>query len=397
VKKQFQTKTVLALVLAASALASIVTAMCFYGYLGGGTPLFTEIKTYIALRRKIGSEYVGKVDGAKVSQAALAAAVDALEDKWSLYLTPEQLEAYLESSSNAYAGIGISVVADEGTGGLAIQYVYPGSGAERAGVEVGDVVIAVDGEDITHLEFDEAVGKVRREIGESVLLRLIGAGGAQRDVEVEYAVILVSPVHFEMLEGGVGYIAIYNFEAHSADDFIAAVDALVVEGAKAFLFDVRNNGGGRAAELVRMLDYLLPEGEIFVGVTARGQEEIIYSDEHAVTRPAAVLVNEHSYSAAEYFAAVLREYNYAEVVGTQTTGKNRSQVTYLLPDGGALHISTGEYLTPSRVSLTETGGLTPDVVEEMSEEDIEALYYGKLPFEEDVQLMAALAHLNQAS
>jgi carboxyl-terminal processing protease len=200
-----------------------------------------------------------------------------------------------------------------------------------------------------------------------------------------------------MLEGGVGYIAIYNFEAHSADDFIAAVDALVVEGAKAFLFDVRNNGGGRAAELVRMLDYLLPEGEIFVGVTARGQEEIIYSDEHAVTRPAAVLVNEHSYSAAEYFAAVLREYNYAEVVGTQTTGKNRSQVTYLLPDGGALHISTGEYLTPSRVSLTETGGLTPDVVVEMSEEDIEALYYGKLPFEEDVQLMAALAHLNQAS
>jgi carboxyl-terminal processing protease len=195
----------------------------------------------------------------------------------------------------------------------------------------------------------------------------------------------------------VGYIAIYNFEAHSADDFIAAVDALVVEGAKAFLFDVRNNGGGRAAELVRMLDYLLPEGEIFVGVTARGQEEIIYSDEHAVTRPAAVLVNEHSYSAAEYFAAVLREYNYAEVVGTQTTGKNRSQVTYLLPDGGALHISTGEYLTPGRVSLTETGGLTPDVVVEMSEEDIEALYYGKLPFEEDVQLMAALARLNQAT
>ena len=226
---------------------------------------------------------------------------------------------------------------------------------------MGDVVIAVDGEDITHLEFDEAVGKVRREIGESVLLRLMGGepSGTWRWVRRHP----VSPVHFEMLEGGVGYIAIYNFEAHSADDFIAAVDGWWWKGRR-LLFDVRNNGGGRAAELVRMLDYLLPEGEIFVGVTARGEEEIIYSDENAVTRPAVVLVNENSYSAAEYFAAVLREYNYAEIIGTRTTGKNRSQMTDLLPDGGALHISTGEYLTPNRVSLTETGGLEPDVVVE---------------------------------
>jgi carboxyl-terminal processing protease len=110
-----------------------------------------------------------------------------------------------------------------------------------------------------------------------------------------------------------------------------------------------------------------------------------------------VLVNENSYSAAEYFAAVLREYNYAEIIGTRTTGKNRSQMTYLLPDGGALHISTGEYLTPNRVSLTETGGLEPDVVVEMTEEDSEALLFGRLPYEKDAQLQAALNRLRGAA
>jgi len=397
VKKQFQLRTVLALVLAASALASIVTVLCFYVYLGGGTPLFTEIKTYIALRRKIGSVYVGEADSEEISHAALSAAVGALGDRWSYYLTPEQLQAYLESSSNEFAGIGATVSKDEQSGGLLVEYVYPGSGAERAGIEPGDVIVSVDGEDITGLEFDKAVGKVAREIGESVLLGVVGEGGVRRDVTVEYAVIVVNPVRYEMLEGGVGYIAIQNFEARCADEFIAAVDALVEDGAQSLIFDVRNNGGGRAVELIRMLDHLLPEGEIFVGITARGEEDVVYSDADAVTRPAVVLVNQHSYSAAEYFAAVLREYNYAEIVGTRTTGKNRSQQTYLLPDGGALHISTGEYLTPNRVSLTETGGLEPDVVVEMSDEDNFALIYGKLPYEKDAQLQAALERLREAA
>lgn len=383
--------------LCASALASAVTAACFILYLGGGTPLFDDIRAYIALRKLIDDKYIGQVDEEAVSEAALSAAVDALGDKWSFYLTSEQLAMYLEASSNQYAGFGVYVAKDEATGGIAILTVYPGSGAEKAGLAAGEVILAVDGEDLTGLSFQEAADKLTRKEGESARLLVLGTDGQKREVTVEATLVVVSPVRWELLDGNVGYIAIDNFEAHAAEKFIAAVKELRNQGAEMFVFDVRNNRGGRVTELVIILDYLLPEGEIFVSMDAGGKERVITSDEKSLDLPAAVLVNAQSYSAAEYFAAVLREYNYASVVGVRTTGKNRSQVTYQLPNGGGLHISIGEYLTPGRVSLTETGGLAPDVAVALSEEKEAALQAGNLPFEEDDQLQAALRLLKEAS
>lgn len=387
----------LALMLCASALASVVTAACFILYLGGGTPLFNDIRTYIALRKTINQEYIGEVDDAAVSQAALSAAVEALGDRWSFYLTPEQLEAYLDASSNQYAGFGVLVAKDEATGGLAILAVYPGSGAEEAGLLAGEVILAADGEDITALSFEEAADKLTRQEGESARLLILGTDGTEREVTVKASLVVVSPVRHALLDGNVGYVAIDNFEAHAAERFIAAVEELMEQGAGMFVFDVRDNRGGRVKELVDILDYLLPEGEIFVSVSADGKEKVLTSDEKHLDVPAVVLVNARSYSAAEYFAAVLQEYKYAAVVGTRTTGKNRSQNTFLLPDGGGLHISTGEYLTPGRVSLTETGGLTPDVYVALSEEKEAALEKGALSREEDDQLLAALRLLMENS
>jgi carboxyl-terminal processing protease len=394
--RQFGTKTVIALMLLASALTCVIIAAAAWISFGTDAELLGELRTYFELRKNIEELYIGDYDSKEVSQAALSATVESLGDTWSYYLSPEEYEEYINTSNNQYAGIGISVIEDEATGGIKIKMVYPGSAAEQAGLKAGDVIMAVDGTDVTKMEFYDATDLIGGEIGDTVTLTILDAEGSTRDVEVVYSLIDTNPVSYELLEGGIGYIAIEDFESSAADEFIAAAEELMSQGAKSFVFDVRNNGGGRVTELKRMLDYLLPEGEIFIAIGKNGAESIAESDAACIEMPAVVLVNNYSFSAAEYFAAVLGEYDYATVVGQQTTGKNRSQVTVELPDGGALHISSGEYVTPNRVSLYDQGGLTPDVEITMTDEQYGLLYNEQLLKEDDIQLQKAIELLKQA-
>ncbi len=382
--------------LSASALTCVLVLVFIGLHLGLGTEMFGEIRTYIALRREIRNEYIGDYEGKDVSEAALSAAVLALGDQWSYYLTPEEYREYISSSNNQYSGLGISVRKDEQTGGLFITNVFPGSPAEKAGISAGDIITVIDGTDVSPLALGEATALIDGQFGKSVRLTVRGEDGAARDVEVEYALIETHPVSYKLIDGDVGYIQIKNFEGSTADEFVAAADALVQEGAASFVFDVRNNGGGKVSELTRMLDYLLPACDIFVAVDKSGGEDVIVSGPENVKLPCVVLVNAYSFSAAEYFAACLREYEYASVVGQQTTGKNRSQITLELPDGGALHISSGEYLTPNRVSLTEQDGLTPDIEITLSDEDNVLLFGGQLDASKDTQLLKALDILKQS-
>ena len=146
-------------------------------------------------------------------------------------------------------------------------------------------------------------------------------------------------------------------------------------------------------EMTEILDFLLPEGEIFISVDKSGNEEITMSGPDCVDLPFVVLVDRYSFSAAEYFAATLREYGRAEIVGEQTTGKNRVQSTLLLPGGGAVHISTNRYLTKDRVSLYETGGITPDYPVDLTDEEFSLFAAGELGSDSDAQIQMALARL----
>lgn len=382
--------------LLASALTCVAVFAAVWLIFGAGNGLFGELRTYFELRRNIQELYIGEVDEKKVSEAALTAAVESLGDTWSYYMTPEDYEKYINSSNNQYSGIGISVIKDEASGGIRIKIVYPGSAAEVSGLKAGDVIVAVNGTDVTKMEFTDAANLIEGELGETVTLTILDTEGKTEDVDVVYSLIDTNPVSYELLEGGIGYIAIEDFESTAADEFIAAVDGLMKQGAKSFIFDVRNNGGGRVSELRRMLDYLLPEGEIFVAIGQDGEESVTESDASHIDMSCVVLVNNYSFSAAEYFAAVLGEYDYATVVGQHTTGKNRSQVTIELPDGGALHISSGEYVTPNRVSLYDQGGLKPDVELSMTDEQYGLLYNDQLEKEDDLQLQKAIELLKQA-
>jgi len=389
--KKVSLKFTLTLMLLASAFTCLVLLLTIGRELGVFSGRYRYVREYAVLLSRIETLYIGEHDISETVTAANRAAVASIGDQWSFYLTREEYSSVMERMTNRLPGIGIRVAPDEETGGIDILYVYRGSAAEDAGLVFGDVIIAIDGEDITHLEFEEARSLFPRALGETIDLTVMRGDGSVETLTAVFSIIIVDPVtSYEMLAGNIGYIALSNFDAGSADSFISAVDRLIEQGARAFIFDVRNNNGGRVTELTRILDHLLPEGEIFISVDRRGVEEITRSGPETIDLPAVVLVNRYSFSAAEYFAAMLQEYDYADVVGERTPGKGRSQLLLRLPGGSGLNISTAEYLTKNRVSLYDTDGVTPDYEIDLTEEQFARLRGRTLPQDEDPQLIGAL-------
>jgi len=309
-------------------------------------------------------------------------------------MNPEEYASFLATSNNRYHGIGVEVQMDDETGGMLILGVYSDSGADLAGIVVGDIVTAVDGESILGLTLPDIRLMLRRPLGDTAVLTVLRADGDYHEITVLYSIVFTNPVTFEMLEGNIGYVILRNFEEDAGNRFIGAVNELIEMGAVAFIYDVRNNNGGRVTEVTQILDFLLPEGEIFISVDRSGIERITRSDEDFINLPAAVLVNERSYSGAEFFAAMLYEYNYAVTIGEQTTGKNRMQTTIPLDNGGAIHLSTGHYLTKNRISLYDVGGFTPEIVIVMTDEESELFNRGELERTSDPQFTRALTILH---
>ena len=337
--------------------------------------------------------FIDDYDEDTLADGAASGMVDATGDEWSYYLSADEVAAYEESMANAYVGVGITITEDAEAGGMRVEEVVSGGPAEEAGIRVGDLLLAVEGEDVLTLGIDGTRNLVRGEEGTHVNMHF-SRNGTEYDVSVERRSIETPVVTGELLDGSIGYVKIDNFDERSAAETIAFVKDLIGQGAEALLFDVRFNPGGYADELVKVLDYLLPEGDLFRSVDYAGREEVDTSDASCVELPMAVLVNEDSYSAAEFFAAALQEYEWATIVGSQTYGKGNFQTAFYLSDGSMVNLSIGKYYTPGGKSLSETG-VTPDVVVDLDDEQYALLYYGALERDEDPQFQAALDTLTQ--
>lgn len=343
------------------------------------------------LESLIEEKFIGEADPEKLEDAAANAMVKATGDRWSYYISAEEYESYREQTENAYVGVGMTIQATEDGSGFLIVDVIPEGPAQEAGIRIQDLLIRVGDMDVRSLTAAEVRQLVKGEEGTSVSLTLFRQGTLET-VSVQRRKVQTPVATFEMLDGNVGLVTIENFDERCAEESIYAIETLLKNGAEKLIFDVRHNPGGFASELVELLDYLLPEGELFRTVRYDGKEHVDKSDADCLEIPMAVLVNASSYSAAEFFAAALREYEAAVVVGEQTVGKGYFQTTYQLSDGSAVSLSIGKYFTPKGVSLAETG-VTPDLVVPVEEEEAAGIYYGTLTPEEDPQIQAAVKAL----
>lgn len=366
-------------------VAASTTALCFMVDRMKSGDKLDEVRRYLS------TCFIGDLDMDEVEDSAAGAMVQALGDEWSYYMTAEQYTVHQEDMSNSYVGIGITVMVRQDGKGIDITQVTEGSPAQAAGLKQGDVVTAVGDTSTAGAELSEVSSLVRGEEGTTVELTVL-RDGQSLTFQVERKRFETPVATYELLEDGIGLITIVNFDDRCSQETIAAVEALREQGAQALIFDVRNNPGGYKHELVEVLDYLLPEGPLFRTEDYLGREEVDESDADCVDMSMAVLMNLHSYSAAEFFAAALDEYDAAVTVGEKTYGKGYMQVTFPLSDGSAVNLSIGKYYTPNGESLAGVG-LQPDVELVVDEETAAKIAAGSLAPEEDPQIQAAVEAL----
>lgn len=356
-KKQFRLRAII-LTAALSVLVTLgAVALAAWLLLGSSGLAITAGAAYIK------ASFVGEYDADAMADCALDAMVESLGDRWSYYMDAESYAASKLRRANAYVGIGVTITYE--ADGLHIQSVTQGGPAEAAGLLPGEIITAADGNDLTGDQVQNGTALIQGEEGTQVVLTVLDAQGTAREVTVTRTRLKTNPVTYELLEDHVGYVALANFFTGSADQVKAAVEDLLNQGADSLIFDMRNNPGGYLGELTDLLDYLLPEGYIFRSGDRSGPKRAVKSDENCVDVPMAVLVNADTYSAAELFAAQLRESVGAAIVGEQTCGKGYSQVSLRLPGGRALNLSTKTYYTGSGVSLIGVG-ITPDLELELT-------------------------------
>ena len=377
-------------------VAIVASLMTFYSV--KSTPAAQQnaqgIEKLQELQSLLDQMYIGEIDQEYMIDMAAAGMVQGIEDQWSYYLPASEMQAYHDSMANSYVGIGITVARLEDGSGFQVQRVEPDSPAQKSGILPMDVIIGVDGVMVPDVGMDAALDMVSGEQGTDVKLTVL-RDETQTEVIVTRDLVLVEVAYGKMVTDQIGYVHITNFDSRCAQESIAAIESLMEQGAQALIFDVRFNPGGYRHELVKLLDYLLPKGDLFKSVDYRGREQVDVSDASCIEVPMAVLINGDSYSAAEFFAAALKEYDYAVTVGQNTTGKGYFQQLYNLSDGSAVNLSVGKYFTPNGVSLAEVGGLKVDIPVDVDQETAALIYGQMLPEQDDAQLQAAVAAMQE--
>ncbi len=395
-KKQLM--TTVALMLLTAALTYCITLYAsereYNAKLAGLSDREAEYAKIAEVRGYIDKYFVEDYEDKDITDGALFGMVASLGDRWSYYLPAEQFASVVNSTNGKIVGIGVNASYDSDRGAVLILDVYEGSPAEYAKLLPFDRIVSVDGVEVAQIGYDAAVKKIQGTVGTPVSLTVEREGVAEPiNLSITRREIDVQSVKAKILDGNIGYIKISSFDANVDKDFATALANLKKANVTGIVFDVRNNPGGLLSVLVNSLDPLLPEGIIIREENKSGKAITHYSDANELNLPMAVLTNEYSISAAEFFAAALQESGKATVVGEPTTGKGLAQSQIPLSDGSGIILSVSKYYTGRGASLEDSRGIKPDKTVELTAEEKKKFYL--LGEKEDRQLQAAIAAVNE--
>ena len=314
-------------------------------------------------------------------------------DIYTQYYTPEKMAELVEETEGEYAGIGCQLLADPTDALITVTRVFKGSPAEKVGMRSGDKIIYVDDVYYTAYEMNEAVDVMRGEPGGTVKVTVM-RGLETVDFDIVREVVNINYVEYEILEGNIGYVMVYDFLGNAYEVFSEAIDAFEKAGVSGMIIDLRDNGGGLVNVCVDMADLILSEGVV---VSMRDKYEVVEEykiDNEHFDVPMVVLVNEYSASASEILAGAIRDRGAGKLVGSKTFGKGIVQSELMFQDGSGVHITTAYYFTPNGECIHEIG-FEPDVQVELDEEAVTLYGLNNLPHEEDAQLQKAIEVLKE--
>lgn len=320
--------------------------------------------------------------------------VNALDDDYAAYMSPEEYNSWNESMSGNLVGIGVIVVYSNADKTMTVTLVFPDSPAEKAGLRPGDVILSIEGKTVSDMEYDDAVNSIKGEEGSTFCLTYKRDG---KDITAELtraAVTTQSVIGRMAKDSSIGIVTILQFDQTTPGQFKAAVDKLISDGVAGLVFDVRDNPGGDLESVLSTLSYILPKGSTLIKIISKDGEVQTREadDEHTIDLPMAVLTNKSTASAAELFTSCLRDYGKVKTVGTTTYGKGCMQSIFVLPNKGALKLTTKMYNPPIGESYHGIG-IVPDILVEMSDENA-SKHLLLIDEQDDNQLQSAISALH---
>ena len=362
------------LYVATALIAGMAIGAVMFPIHGGTAQSATDGDTYEQLNlfgevyEQIRRNYVEETKDKDLVEAAIDGMLTSL-DPHSSYLNPESLQEMQVQTKGEFGGLGIEVTMEEGV----VKVVTPidGTPAAEAGLQPGDLIINLDGEPVLGLSLNDAVDKMRGEVGTSIRLTIIRGGGDPFEVVLKRSVIEVKSVRWELEEGAIGYVRISSFSEKTDSglrDAIAALQKASDNKLSGVVLDLRNNPGGLLDQAISVTDDFLERGEV---VSTRGRDPEAAERWNAqagdliVGKPIIVLINGGSASASEIVAGALQDHRRAVLIGTRSFGKGSVQTIVPIPNHGAIRLTTARYYTPSGRSI-QGKGIDPDILVEQA-------------------------------
>ena len=352
--------------LMAAGLNALSSGMLFSkGLLSGQT-----VRKVNVLKQLIDQHYykADEVTDEQLEEGLYKGLLESLDDPYSVYYTPDEVEKLNETISGTYTGIGAYVSKDASTGCPKIAGVISGAPAETVGLQTDDILLEADGESLQDLDLDMAVSRIRGEKGTTVHLT-ISRDGKKQEVDVMREEVHSETAAGAMLEDGIGYLQIAEFDDVTPDQFTEELKKLQDQGMKGLILDLRNNPGGTVEAVTSVAQYLIPEGLVFYMQYPDGSRKEYKADgTDWINLPTAVLVNGNSASSSEILSSAIQDSGAGTIIGTQTYGKGVVQTVYSLQDGTEVKLTISEYFTRNGHEINKIG-VTPDQTVEFDSEE----------------------------
>lgn len=336
-----------------------------------------DVKKYELLfqvRDTLLTKYDGEVDDNSLLEAAIKGMTQSLNDPYTVFMNSSEYKSFTEQSEGHFVGIGAQLgIKDD-----KITVVAPieGSPAEKAGLKAGDVILKVDGQEITEPNLDKTISVIRGEKGDSVTLTVLRDGSEYLDIAIVRDEIKVISVKGELIDGNIGYIQISSFDEDVADRFKEKIVELKSQGMKGMILDLRGNPGGFLGEAVKVASQFIPKGKVVTYTIDKyeNKQESISIGGEAEGMPLVVLIDGGSASASEVVTGALRDYEAATIVGANSFGKGVVQQLIEFKDAtGGLKVTTSKYYTPNGENIHKIG-IKPDIEVEIPKEILEQEY-----------------------
>ena len=391
-------KTVMIIIITAF-ITFLATSAGIYAYIQKGdgkllllnTSETQDIETELSKYRSIiDKHYLGEVNDEDLLEGAIRGYIDGLGDPYTEYISKEEMQEYMEDTLGNYVGIGIYMIKDEKTNRVKVLSPIKNSPAETAGIQPGDLIIAVNGKEYTGDEMTQMSNDIKGEEGTEVILTIL-RNNESLEIKVKREKIKVNPVESKVLENNIGYIAFTSFDETTAEDFKSKFEELQKQNIKSLIIDLRNNGGGLVDQAVDIAGYVLDKDSVVLYEVDKNENEVVEktTTDPIIDMPIIILTNENTASASEILAGALKDFGKAKTVGIKTYGKGVIQEILSVKDGSGIKITTSEYQTPNRNKINKIG-IEPDEKVELPNDVTSVL---NVPEDKDTQLQKAIEML----